>query len=123
METLYAVAILKTLLETYTAAVVAELEQEQVPHLIMQHPHHRSLGNVVTTGQRPGTISRGSFYCTHSVFFHISAPAEFVVLGRKRCPEKWLSSLRIHFSVQTCRGCTVTLFSSIQKYSEPFIDT
>jgi hypothetical protein len=30
---------------------------EQTQHLIAQHPHRRSLGNVVTTGQPPGDRS------------------------------------------------------------------
>jgi hypothetical protein len=47
---------------------------ERIQQLIMQHPHHRSLGSLVTTGQPPGTSTRGSFYGTQNIF-HIGALA------------------------------------------------
>jgi hypothetical protein len=41
---------------------------EQPQQLVMQHPHHHSLGNVVMTGQLPGAFIWGSFYSMQNIF-------------------------------------------------------
>jgi hypothetical protein len=98
----------------------------------MQHPHHRSLGNLVTTGQPPGTSTRGPFYGTQNIVFHICAPATSwsanvyhngprttcfsqTTFLRNECPAIWMQSLQIPFGVQTCTAAA--LLRSASPYS------
>jgi hypothetical protein len=71
------VAFHRTFFDAHNPAAVScgfnMLYVERIQQLIMQCPHHRSLGNAVTMDQPPNTI-RGSFYGTRNIF-HIRAPA------------------------------------------------
>jgi hypothetical protein len=56
--------------------------------LYAEQTHHRSAGNVVTTGQTSVTSTRGPLYVTHNILhigaFAISLSTAFTMLGRKR---------------------------------------
>jgi hypothetical protein len=74
---------------------------ERTRQLLMQHPHQRSLGNLVTSGQPPGTSTRGSFYGTQIIILHIGAHAiswpfqrvtywAAYTCSRSYVPQKWM---------------------------------
>jgi hypothetical protein len=103
---------------------------ERIQQLIMQRPHHRSLGNLVTTGQPPGTSTRESFYGTQNIF-HIGAPATSwsasvchngphttrlwqTTFQRSECPAVWMPSLRIPLGV---RRAAAALLRAASPYS------
>jgi hypothetical protein len=75
LETLYpaTAAIRRMLFDAHNQAAVADLAT--------QHPHHGSLENVVTMGQPPDTSTRGPYYGTQNIFFHIEAPATSWILS------------------------------------------
>jgi hypothetical protein len=95
---------------------------EWIQRLIMQHPHHCLLGNVM--GHSPCTSIRGWFYGMRNIF-HIGASATpssssvhhigmlvtcFSLMSqRNECPAFCMLSLQIPLSVHTCGGCNYVL--------------
>jgi hypothetical protein len=74
----------------------------------MQHPHHRSLGNLVTTGKPPGTSTRGSFNGTQNIFHSLlrlrGLPVS-IIMGRVRPVSRRRRSWEMNVLRFLCRRC------------------